>query len=107
MNQRPISIDSPRQERRIFVIRWRDDTVALEGAKVLGQGQGYSRPTARIGGVGHDVLLQFGHERDARIFNAPDLLGILLRAGHKGRFAIDLPSVYTVLRARSAQMRQT
>ena len=106
MNQRPVSIDSPRQKRRIFVVRGHDDTVAFEAAKVLGQCQRYTRATARIRGVGDHVLLQLGHEGDARILDAPDFFGILLRAGHQCRFTINLPSIDTVPRPRGAEMRQ-
>src|SRR5208282_4450668 len=103
----PVSIDSPRQKRCIFVVRWHDDTVALETSEVFGQGQGNSGAAARIGCVSDHVLMQFGHESDARIFYTPDLLGILLRAGHQGRFTINLPPIDTVSRTRGAKMRQT
>ena len=33
--------------------------------------------------------------------------GILVRAGHQGRFAINLPSIHAVYRARGAKMRQS
>ena len=106
MNQRPVSADSPRQKRGIFVVRWHDDAVALEVAKIFGQSQRHSGAAARIGGVSDYILLQLGHESDARIFNTPDFLRILLRVGHQRRFTIDLPSIDAILRARGAQMRQ-
>ena len=105
MNQGPESIDSPGQKRCIFIVRRHDDAVALEAVKVFGERQRNSRATARIGGVSDCILLQFGHESDARILDAPDFLGILLRVGHQCRLAIDLPSIDAILRARGAQMR--
>ena len=106
MNQRPVSVDSSGQKRRVFVVRRHDYAVALEASKVFGQGQRHSGATARIGSVGDHVLLQFGHESDARILNAPDFLGKLLRAGHQCRFAIDLPPIDAVSGARGAKMGQ-
>ena len=82
MNQRPIAVDSPRQQRRVLVVRRHDDAVALEASKVFGQSQRHARTATRIRGISHNVLLQFGHECDSRIFDAPDLFGIFLRAGH-------------------------
>ena len=77
MNQRPVSIDSPRQKGGVFVVRRHDDAVALEAPEVFGQSQRHSGATARIRRVSDDVLLQFRHEGDARIFDAPDFFGII------------------------------
>ena len=96
MNQRPVSVDSPRQKGGVFVIGRHDDAVALETSEVFGQSQRHSGAATRIRGVGDRVLLQLGHESDARIFDAPDFLGIFLRAGHQRRFAINLPAIHAV-----------
>ena len=56
-----------------------DDTVALETSEVFGQSQRHSGAAARIRSVGDHVLLQLGHESDARILDAPDFLRILAR----------------------------
>ena len=106
MNQRPASVDSSRQKRGVFVVRRHDYAVAFEGAEVFGQGQRHAGTTARIRRVSDDVLLQFGDESDARIFNAPDFFGMVLGAGHQGWFAVDLPAIDAVARARGAKMRQ-
>jgi hypothetical protein len=50
--------------------------------------------------------LQLGHEGDARVFDTPDLLRIILGIGHQRRFAVDLPAVHAIEGAGSAQMRQ-
>ena len=102
MNQRPASVDSPRQKRRVFVIRRHDYAVALEGAEVFGQSQRHSGAAARIGGVGDHVLLQFGHERDARIFDAPDFFGKSFGLGINVGSLINLPSIDAVAE-RAAQ----
>ena len=102
MNERPVSIDSPRQECGVLVIRRHDDAVALETAKIFGQSQRHTGTAARIRSVGDDVLLQFGNESDARVLNAPDFLGIFLGLGIKvGSRSICHPS--TPLRERAAQ----
>src|SRR6266567_6027996 len=106
MNQRPASVDSPRQKRGVFVVRRHNYAITLEGTEVFGQSQGHAGTAARIGRVSDDVLLKFRHERDARIFDAPDLLRMILRVGHQCRLVVDLPSIDAVARARGAKMRQ-
>src|SRR5579864_9791007 len=104
MNQRPAAVDSPRQKCGVLVI-WRHDyAISLEGAEVFGQSQRHAGTAARIGSVGDDVLLQFGNESDARIFNAPDFFGIILRVGHQCGLSIDLPSVDAISGASGAKM---
>src|ERR1700680_3656910 len=82
MNQRPASIDPPRQKCGVFVVRRHDYAVSFETAEIFGQSQRHAGTASRIRSVGDDVLLQFRNKRDARIFDAPDLLRIVLRAGH-------------------------
>ena len=82
MNQSPASVDSARQKSGVFVVRRHDYAKSFEGPEIFGQSQGYSGTAARIGSVGDHVLLQFGDEGDARIFDAPDLLGIFLGVGN-------------------------
>src|SRR5437660_1161466 len=78
MNERPVPVDSSRQKGGVLVIRRHDDAVSFETAKVLGQSQGHSGAAARIRCISDCVLLELGHESDARIFYAPDFLGKLL-----------------------------
>src|SRR5579863_8041648 len=104
MNQRPVSIDSPRQQRGIFIVGRHNYAVALETSEVFGQSQRHSGAATRIGSVSDGVLLQFGYESDARILDAPDFLRILLRVRHQGRLAINLPAIHTISRARRAKV---
>src|SRR5579862_2780041 len=106
VNQRPVAANPPRQKCGVFIIGRHYYPVALEPAKVAGQSEGYSRSAARIRCVSHGILLQFRHESDAWIFNAPDLLRILVWTRHQGWFAINLPAIKAVSRACSAEMRQ-
>ena len=62
------------KKRGVFVVRRHDDAVSLETSEVFGQSQRHSGTTARIRGVGDDVLLQFGHESDARDLQCPRFL---------------------------------
>src|SRR6267142_6480528 len=102
MDQRPESVDSPRQERCIFVVRRHDDAKSFEVAEVFREGQRYSRTTTRIGRVGYGILLEFWDIRNARILDAPQLLGISLDIGQQCRLAVDLPPINAIYRARNA-----
>src|SRR5882757_7908473 len=104
MNQRPASVDSPRQERGVFIVRRHNYAVAFESAEVFGQSQRHAGTAARIRGIGDDILLQFGDECDTRILDAPDLFRKIIRAWHQGWFVVDLPSIDAVSRARGTKM---
>ncbi len=94
------------KKRGVFVIRRHNDAVAFETAEVFGKSQRHSWAAARIRRVSDHVLLEFGNECDARVFNAPDLFGKLPRARHQCWFRVDYPSIDAILRASGAQMRQ-
>src|ERR1700730_13339741 len=106
VNERPISIDSSGQKRCIFVVRRHDDAISLKASEVFSQSQRYSGAAAGIGCVSDHVSLQLWHESDARILDTPDLLRIVLRAGHQRRRVINLPSIHPVLRASGTKMGQ-
>src|SRR6202140_1805624 len=106
MDKRPASIDSPRQQRGVFVVRWHDDAGAFKTAEVFGESQRYAWTAARIRRVGDHVLIGFRHEGDTRIFDSPDLLRILAGARHQGWFGVNFPSVNAISRTCRAQMRQ-
>ena len=106
MNQSPSSVDSPGQESCVFVVWRHDDAKSFEGAEILGERKRHARAAARIGCVRHGVLLEFRHVGDARIFDAPQFLGVPFGVGQKRRLAIDLPPIDAVCRARRAQVRE-
>jgi len=66
----PTATDSPRQQRRILVLRRHDDAVSLKAAEVLCERQGDSWTTARKGGIGDGKLLEFRNIGDAWVFDA-------------------------------------
>jgi hypothetical protein len=72
-NQRPESVDSSWQEGGILVVRRHDDAKSPVGMEILRerQRQGYTRSAPGVGGVRNGVLLEFRHEGDTRIFDAP------------------------------------
>ena len=105
MDEREVAVDAARQERRVFVVGLHDEAVALERAKVVGERERDARPALAERGVGDRVFAELVDERDARIFDAPKLFGIVLGIGRSvGCSSID-PAVDAVLRARRAQMR--
>ena len=106
VNQGPESVDPSWHEGGILVIRGHDDAKSLEGAEVPGQREGNTRAAARIGGVDDRVLAKFGHEGDARIFDAPNFFRILVREGRHGGFGVDHPIVDSIFRARRTKVRK-
>src|SRR5581483_8840209 len=98
VNQCPVTVNSPRQERRVFVIGRHDDPIPLEAAKVFGDSQGDSRAATRVRRVSDYILLQFRYKRDAGILDAPDFFWIVLGTGHQRRFSVDLPTIHAVSR---------
>src|ERR1043165_2777830 len=72
MNQGPQAAYAARQQSGIFVFWSHDHAVALEGMKILRQGQRDARTATRERCIGDHILSQLRNERDARIFYAPD-----------------------------------
>src|SRR5271165_1862814 len=105
VDQGPKSVDFSWQQGSVLVIWRHDDAKPLEGTKIFGEGQGHARAAAGIGSVGYGVLLKFGYESDAWIFDAPELFRILFRVGQQRWFTIDLPAIDAVHRTRDAQVR--
>src|SRR5260221_6262627 len=105
MDQSRGAINSSGQKGSVFVVRRHDDTEFLENAKIFRKCQRHSRTATRIRSVSHGILLEFRHIRDARIFDAPQLLAKPLDVPEECRLAIDFPSIYAVCRKRNARMR--
>ena len=56
----------------------RSQAKALEVVEVVGERERHTGSSSAERGVGHDVSIELLDERDARIFDAPQLLGISL-----------------------------
>src|SRR5271166_201705 len=93
MNHSPEAADSARQQSSILVLGLHDHAVSLKLPEVFGQGKRYSGTTAREGGVGNRILLQFRDVSNSRIFDAPDLFGIFARICHQSRSGVDSPVI--------------
>ena len=106
MNQGPASVDSSRQQGRIFIVGRHDDAKFFEGMKVFRQRERYARTAAGIGGVGDSILLELRHVGDSGILDAPQFFGELLRFGQERGLVIDVPLIDAVYRARCAQVRE-
>ena len=77
VNQRPAATDSPRQQGSIFIFRRHDHAISLKAPEVFGQCERNARTASREGGICDRILLQLRNIGDARIFDTPDLFGIL------------------------------
>jgi len=106
MNQSPTSIDSSGQEGGIFVVWRHDDAKPFVGAEISSKCEGYARAATRIGSVGHSILIEFRHIRDARILNAPHFFGKPLWLGGERGSGIYLPPIDAVFGASRAQVRK-
>ena len=106
MQQGEAAVDAPGQQRGVLVVGLHDQAEALEAAEVLGERQRHAGPSSTERGVGHDVPTELFDERDARVFDAPQLLGISLRirTDSVGSASID-PAVDAVARSGGTQMR--
>ena len=107
MDECPQSANPVRQKSRILVVRRHDDSVSLKCPEILGQRKRNSGTAFGVGRVGHRILLQLWNVGDARIFDTPKLFRIFIWIGHQSWGWIDLPSVNTVHRTRSAKMGET
>ena len=105
MQQREAPVDAPRQQRRVLVVRLHHQPAALERAEVLGERERHAGSAARERGVRDGVLAQLGDVGDARILDAPDLLGMMLAIRQERRRRIDHPPIDAVGGAGGAEMR--
>ena len=80
---------APREERRVLVVGLHDEPVALERAKVLGERERDARAALAERGVRDGVLAQLVDERDARVLDPPELLGVVLGLGAQRRLCVD------------------
>src|SRR5581483_11895034 len=107
MDQEPLTVDAMRKEGGILVFRRHDDAIALELVEIFGHSQRNSGPVARVSSIDNRIFAQLGNIGDARIFDAPYLLGKMLGICGQRRLRVDLPIVDAVGRARSTEMRKT
>ena len=105
MNERPVVANPSRKKSRVLIFRLHNDAESFKALKVSGHCERDSRPSSRKGSIGHRVFFEFRNIRDAGIFNSPDLLWKLAWTGHQRWLRIDDPTVDSVSRAGSAQVR--
>ena len=77
VDEREAAVDATRQERGVLVVGLHDEAEALEAAEVLGERERDAGAALAERGVGDRVLAELLDEGDARILDAPQLLGIV------------------------------
>src|SRR5271170_2563650 len=102
MNHGPEAANSVRQQSSILVLGLHDHAVSLKLPEVFGQRKRDSRTTARVGGVGDRILLQFRDISDSGVFDPPDLFGVFARICYQSRLGIDAPTIDAIRGASSA-----
>ncbi len=90
MNHCPETTNPPRQEGRILVVSWHNDTKSFKAPKILSD--------ANFLSSGMEVM------RGSSI--PPHLLRVLLRIGHGRRLTVNLPTINPVHRPSCAQVRE-
>ena len=71
------------KQRRVLVVGLHDQAAALEGAEVLGERERDARAALAERRVRDRVLAELLDERDARVLDAPELLGVVLGVGRE------------------------
>jgi hypothetical protein len=105
MQQCELSLYLSRQQGRVFVVRLHDETLTVERAKVIGEGQRDARPVAAKGRVCDGVPAELGHEGDARILDAPKLFRMKIWLWQKRWLIVDEPTIDPVRGASGAKVR--
>jgi hypothetical protein len=85
MHECPHPVDPSRKKRRILVIGLHHEAATLEIHEVLGERQRYAGPTLAESGIGHRIFAELRDERDARVLDSPQLLGVIDRVREKRR----------------------
>ena len=84
MQEHPVAVDPARQEHGVLVLGGHDHPQAREAPEVLGLGERHAWAFAAEHGVGDDPAVQLLDEGDARILEAPLLLGVRAVIGERG-----------------------
>ena len=93
-----------REKRRVFVLRWHDRPQTLKMLEVLGGRERHQRPALGVGRVGDDVASFAIEAANARILDAPELLGVALRVGRQRGARVDSPAREAVLAAGDGEV---
>jgi hypothetical protein len=104
MEQREAAVNATWQQRRVFVVRLHDEAVSLEVAEVFGEGQSHSGPSPAVRRIGDGVSSELLDKRDARVFDPPELLRILVGLCLERGCRIDRPAIDTVEGSGGAEM---
>ena len=100
MDQSPSAIDPVRQERRILIFRLHDHAITFEGMEILCERQSYARPSACVRSISDGILVHFRNIGNARIFYAPQFIGIAFRVSLESGLGVNLPVVNAICGAR-------
>jgi len=78
VEQREVSVDASRQQRRVLVVGLHHQATALKVAKIPRQRERHARATPAKRCVRDDVLAELRDIRDPWVFDPPELLWIVI-----------------------------
>ena len=104
MNEREVSVDAAREERRVLVVWLHHDAQTLEGAKILGQRERHAGTASTECRVGNRVFAELLDPSDARILDPPKLLAMVDDIGRQGGSLVDEPTIDAIFGSSRAKM---